>query len=126
MAFYLDLATKNEAPPNELVLMGAIRASVDLAAGVAAIATGVYRFKKRTAWTQEQMMLAQGILDGTAIASIAVGKAAVLEQAAQRDADSKMIKAAVLTALWGRLGRQPTVQEILAERNRFIAIYEAL
>jgi hypothetical protein len=49
-----------------------------------------------------------------------------LDADAQSVVDGKAIKAAVLTALWGRLGRKPTAQEITAERTRFIGIYKAL
>lgn len=40
--------------------------------------------------------------------------------------DLQSIKAAVISALWGRLGRQPTPAEIAAERTRYIDIYKAL
>lgn len=36
------------------------------------------------------------------------------------------LKAAMITALWGRLGRQPTLQEIAAERARFVTIRKSL
>lgn len=51
----------------------------------------------------------------------------------QKDAEAKgsidgmrAIKAAMITALWGRLNRQPTAAEIAAERTRFVNIYKAL
>jgi hypothetical protein len=52
--------------------------------------------------------------------------AAVLDAEALASVDVKMIKAAVVCSLWGRLGRQPTAPEIAAERTRFINIYKAL
>lgn len=40
--------------------------------------------------------------------------------------DAKALRAAILTALWGRLGRQPTPAEVAAERSRFLNIYRTL
>lgn len=48
------------------------------------------------------------------------------ERAAREFDAAKALKAAVLTSLWGRLGRQPTANEINAERTRFLTIYKAL
>jgi hypothetical protein len=58
---------------------------------------------------------------------IAAASATALDASAISRIDSdKGIKAAVITSLWGRLGRQPTSAEITAERTRFIGIYKAL
>ena len=41
-------------------------------------------------------------------------------------ADKLDIKAAVITSLWGRLNRQPTLAEINAEKNRYIQVHKLL
>jgi hypothetical protein len=51
---------------------------------------------------------------------------AFTDEQAQGDVDNRAIKAAVLTSLWGRLGRQPTPAEIVAERTRYIQLWKAL
>jgi hypothetical protein len=38
----------------------------------------------------------------------------------------KLLKAVAISALWGRLGRQPTPAEIGAERTRVLNVYRAL
>lgn len=62
----------------------------------------------------------------TVIQTVVVDVAAQTDADAQSLVDNKAIKAAVLTSLWGRLGRQPTAQEISAERTRYVAIYKSL
>lgn len=72
---------------------------------------------------------AQQKTDGAAIVAayqLAADTALVDELAAQQIDGLKAIKAAVICALWGRLGRQPTGAEINAERTRFLNIYKAL
>ena len=60
-------------------------------------------------------------------AELAAVASAALDADAQRQIDDmKALKAAVICALWGRLGRQPSAPEIAAERTRFIAVYKAL
>ena len=58
---------------------------------------------------------------------IAAFDAAQKDAAAQVAIDASVdVKAAVITALWGRLGRQPTGQEIATERARFIVVRKSL
>lgn len=49
-----------------------------------------------------------------------------LDHAADNSMDVKSVKAAVVTSLWGRLGRQPTQQEIAAEKARYLQVYKML
>jgi hypothetical protein len=56
---------------------------------------------------------------------IAAFDAASADAQAQNDIDTeKKIRSAVITSLWGRLGRQPTAAEIQAERSRFVTVYK--
>jgi hypothetical protein len=58
-------------------------------------------------------------------AEITAASQAVVDATAQNDIDTdKKIRAAVLTSLRGRLGRNPTAAEIAAERAVFVAIYK--
>jgi hypothetical protein len=60
-------------------------------------------------------------------AEIAAAAAALQDADAQQQFDGqRAVKAALIAALWGRLGHQPTAAEIAAERARFIAIYKGL
>lgn len=52
--------------------------------------------------------------------------AAQLDAEATNNIDDKKIKAAVITGLWRRLGRQPTGPEIASERTLYMQIYKAL
>lgn len=61
---------------------------------------------------------AQEILDADSAALDA-------DAATQFDA-SKVIKAALVTALWTALGHQPTAAEITTAKTRFKAVYKAL
>jgi hypothetical protein len=48
------------------------------------------------------------------------------EGAAKAFDSMKAIKAVAISALWGRLGRQPTGAEIQSERTRILNIYRTL
>ncbi len=66
-------------------------------------------------------------LRGATTQEIADYDAAQLDERAVRAFDvDKAIKAAILTSLRGRLGRNPTQAEINAERAVFIAVYKTL
>jgi hypothetical protein len=62
----------------------------------------------------------------TILQTTVVDTTAQTDADAQASVDSRALKAAVLTSLWGRLGRQPTAAEISAERARFVGIYKSL
>ena len=58
---------------------------------------------------------------------IADADAEQADAVAKREIDNaRALRAMLITGLWGRLNRQPTVPEIAAERTRFIAVYKAL
>lgn len=68
-----------------------------------------------------------GALRQATAQEIADFDAAAADASAKTDFDGlRGVKAAVVTSLRGRLGRQPTAQEIAAERTVFIAIYKLL
>ena len=100
-------------------------------AGIPVVGVSCGRLSDRASWavqyrpeaTAQHKADAAGILAGY---DLAADTALVDEQAAQQVDGMKAIKAAVICALWGRLGRQPTGAEINAERTRFMNVYKAL
>ena len=61
---------------------------------------------------------------GVEIAAFASARADA--DAAMQFDGTKMLKAVVIAALWGRLGRQPTPAEIATERTRILSVFKAL
>lgn len=60
-------------------------------------------------------------------AELDIATATRIDTEARKSIDEmRAIKTAILTSLWGRLGRQPTAVEIATERTRFVEIYKTL
>lgn len=100
-------------------------------AGIPVYGVSCGRLSDRASWTvqyrpeatSQHKADAAGIVAGY---ELATDTALPDEQAAEQIDNLKAIKAAVLCALWGRLGRQPTGAEINTERTRFLNVYKAL
>jgi hypothetical protein len=99
------------------------------AQGIPIIGVSVGAEGDRATWTVQfdpSATPAHKALAATVLQSVSVDTVAQADGDAQATIDSRAIKAAVLTSLWGRLGRQPLAAEVSAERARFVQIYKTL